>query len=267
MSIKKIGIIAIIVIILGAVINIGMSIAGGFIKNSQKIELVDEEFTRINITGDNTTIKVVPTASSHGKVEFISKKSSGRKLEAYVKGDTLYVELRKKTLFNGFNIGINATGNKIILSVPDEKYDELRTKTDNGQIIAEDLQFNNVDIESNNGKIVLEDLETKKVNVKTDNGKIDFHNVTGDIEAKSDNGQISMVTDNLDRTISLKTDNGLINIRTTSEPKDATIQANIDNGRINIFGSANEETIFGNGKNKINLKTDNGIISIKKGNE
>ncbi|SDN09365.1 Putative adhesin [Psychrobacillus sp. OK028] len=267
MSIKKIGIIAIIVIILGSAINIGMSIAGGFIKNSQKIELGNEEFTKINITGDNTTIKVVPTASSHGKVEFTSKKSSGSRVEAYVEGDTLYVELKKKKLFNWFNIGINARGNKIVLSVPDEKYDELRTKTDNGQIIAKGLQFKNVDIESNNGKIVLGNLETKKVNVKTDNGKIDLHHVTGDIDAKSDNGQISMVTDNLDRTISLKTDNGLINILTSSEPKNVTIQANIDNGRINIFGSANEETIFGKGKNKINLKTDNGIISIKKGNE
>ena len=74
-----------------------------------------------------------------------------------------------------------------------------------------------------------------------------------------------MVTDNLDRSISFQTDNGLITIRSTSEPKNATIHAKIDNGRINIFGSANEETIFGNGKHKINLKTDNGIISMKKG--
>ena len=36
MSIKKIGIIAIIVIILGAAINIGMSIAGGSMTKKQK---------------------------------------------------------------------------------------------------------------------------------------------------------------------------------------------------------------------------------------
>ena len=264
MNIKKIGVIAIIVLVLGAALNVGMSIAGGFIKNTEEIEIT-KEFTKINITGDNTAIEVVRTSSSNGKVEFINKKSSRNKVEAYVKGDTLYVEMKKK-FFNGLNIGFNASGNKIIVTVPDEKYEELTTHTDNGQIIAKDLQFKNVDIESNNGKIVLEDLETKNVHVKTDNGKIDFHNVTGDIEAKSDNGQISLVTDNLDRSISLKTDNGLINIRTTTEPENATINADIDNGRIDIFGSANEETIFGNGENIIDLKTDNGVISLIKKN-
>jgi len=264
LNIKKIGVIAIIVLVLGAALNVGMSIAGGFIKNTEEIEIT-KEFTKINITGDNTAIEVVRTSSSNGKVEFINKKSSRNKVEAYVQGDTLYVEMKKK-FFNGFNIGFNASGNKIIVTVPDEKYEELTTHTDNGQIIAKDLQFKNVDIESNNGKIVLEDLETKNVHVKTDNGKIDFHNVTGDIEAKSDNGQISMVTDNLDRSISLKTDNGLINIRTTTEPENATINADIDNGRIDIFGSANEETIFGNGENIIDLKTDNGVISLIKKN-
>ncbi|WP_277584400.1 DUF4097 family beta strand repeat-containing protein [Psychrobacillus antarcticus] len=265
MNIKKIGIIAIIVIILGAVINIGMSIAGGFTKNKQEIELVDEEFTRINITGDNTTIEVVPTSNSHGEVEFISKKSSRSIVETYVKGDTLYVEMKKK-FFNVINFGFNASGNRIVVSVPDEKYEELITQTDNGQIIVNDLQIDVVHIESNNGKIELEDLDSKMIHVKTDNGKIDFRYVNGDIEAETDNGQITMVTDNLDRAISLETDNGLINIRSTSEPKNATIQAELDNGRIDIFGSANEETIFGNGKNLIKLKTDNGIISVKKGN-
>ena len=72
-----------------------------------------------------------------------------------------------------------------------------------------------------------------------------------------------MVTDNLERTISLKTDNGLINIRTSTEPKNATIHADIDNGRIDIFGSANEKSVFGKGKNIIDLRTDNGIISVK----
>lgn len=264
-SIKKIGIIALIVIILGAAINIGMNIAGGFIKNTQEIELLNEEFTRIDVIGDNTTIEVVPTSSSNGKVEFLRKKSSRSKVKAYVEDDTLYVEMEKK-FFNVFNFGFNASGNKIVVSVPNNKYKELTTQTDNGQIIANDLQIENVDIESNNGKIVLKNLESKKVHVKTDNGKIDFRHVNGDIHAETDNGQISMLTDNLDRSISLKTDNGLIHIRTTNEPKNATIQAYLDNGRVDIFGSANEETIFGNGKNMIILKTDNGIISVKKGN-
>ncbi|WP_419962283.1 DUF4097 family beta strand repeat-containing protein [Psychrobacillus sp. BM2] len=264
MSIKKIGIIAIVIIILGAAINVGMSIAGGFIKNSEEIELA-KEFKRIEITGDNTAIEVVRTSNSKGKVQFISNKSSHSKIQAYVEDDTLYVEMKKK-LFNGFNFGFNASGNKIVVTVPDEKYEELTTKTDNGQILVNNLQFETVDIQSNNGKIVLEDLESEKVKVKTDNGKIDFHYVTGNIEAKSDNGQISMVTDNLDRSISLETDNGLINIRSTTEPKNATIHADIDNGRIDIFGSSNEKTVFGDGENMISIKTDNGIISVKKGN-
>ncbi|MCZ8532538.1 DUF4097 family beta strand repeat-containing protein [Psychrobacillus psychrodurans] len=263
-SIKKIGIIAIIVVVLGAAINVGMNIAGGFIKNTEKIELA-EEFSRIDIAGDNTAIEVVRTSASNGKVEFISKKNSSNKLNAYVEGDTLHVKMKKK-LFNVFDFGFNFSGNKIIVSVPDEKYDELTTQTSNGQIFVQELQFENIEIESNNGKIVLEDLESKMVNVKTNNGKIDLHHVNGDIQAESDNGQISMVTDNLDRSITLETNNGLVDIRTTSEPKNATIQAEIDNGRIDIFGSSNEKTVFGNGENMISINTDNGIISLKKGN-
>jgi len=263
MSIKKIGVIAIIVIILGAAINIGMNIAGGFNKKSEEIEIA-EKFTKIEIIGDNTAIEVVQSSDSKGKVEFKNKKGTSSKIKAYVKGNTLHVE-KKKKFFGGINIGLNTSHNKIIVSVPDEKYEELTTETDNGQITVNNLQIANVDIKTDNGKIVLEDLESKKVYVKTDNGKIDFHHVSGDIEAKTDNGQITMVTDNLDRNISFKTDNGLINIHTTTEPKNATIQADIDNGRINIFGSANEKTVFGKGKNIIDLRTDNGVISIIKG--
>lgn len=265
MSVKKIGIIAILVIILGAAINVGMSIAGGFIKKTQEIELVDEEFTRIDIIGDNTTIKVIPTSGANGKVEFIGKKSSRNKVKADVDGDTLHIEMKERR-FNFFHFGFNSSNNKIVVSVPDNKYEELTTQTTNGQIIANDLQIEKVDIESNNGKIVLEDLDSKTVNVKTNNGKIDFRHVNGDIHAESDNGQISMVTDNLDRTLTFKTNNGLINIRTSSEPKNATIQAHLDNGKINIFGSANEKTVFGNGENMISIDTDNGVISMTKGN-
>ena len=261
---KKVGIIAIVIIILGAALNIGMNIAGGFVQNTEEFQLA-EDFSRINIKGDNTAIEVVQTTSSKGKVEFFSKKSSRNKVKAYVKNETLYVEMKKK-LFSGFSIGFNTSKNKIVVTVPDKKYEELLTKTDNGLILVNNLEIETVDIQTDNGKIELEDLESKMVNVKTDNGKIDFYYVTGDIIAKTDNGQVTMVTDNLDRSISIETDNGLINIRTTSEPKNATILADVDNGRIDIFGSANKENIFGNGKNIIDLQTDNGLITVKKGN-
>ena len=134
---------------------------GGGSKNTQEIELKGEKFTRIDISGDNTTIEVVPTSSSNGKVEFKSKKSSRNKIKAYVDNDTLYVEMKKKR-FQFFQIGFNSSNNKIVVMVPNNKYGELTTHTDNGQIIVNDLQVENVDIESNNGRIVLKNLESKK---------------------------------------------------------------------------------------------------------
>ena len=124
---------------------------------------------------------------------------------------------------------------------------------------AKDIYF-----ETDNGNIELNNIEADSTNVQSDNGRIMLDQVKGKIIGKTDNGRISLVTDNLDRSIDLTTDNGRIEITSTSKPTNVTIDVKTDNGKIDVFGVKNEYTVFGKGEHLIKLKTDNGGITVTK---
>ena len=75
---------------------------------------------------------------------------------------------------------------------------------------------------------------------------------------------LCLLQTNLDRPIDLSTDNGRIEIMTTTEPTNGIIDVKTDNGKIDVFGKKNEQTVFGEGKNLIKLRSDNGGITVKK---
>ncbi|MFK4996644.1 DUF4097 family beta strand repeat-containing protein [Bacillus sp. N9] len=165
--------------------------------------------------------------------------------------------------------------------VPEQLYDTIYTKNNNGRIEAEKLNAKEIQMETDNGRIHLTDVKASNVTTKTDNGRTELKNIVadtisvkaangrvildnveGDLVGKTNNGSITMITKQLNHPIELVTDNGKIKIETEKEPENATLNADVANGKVRIYGHSDKHIVFGNGKNLIQLRTHNGSITV-----
>lgn len=237
-----------------------------FEKNANKIVIDDLSFTTITVLADNAIVEIEPTTDSVATVTYSGETKKNKKyiFEANVKGDTLAVEFKEK--WRSFiHFGFSSLNLTLTVHLPEKQYERLQVETDNGRIIAGQLNAKNIQLETDNGRIELKHVDAEAVNVKSDNGRIVLENVAGKVRAKTDNGRISVVANNLDQFIDVETDNGRIEIQTKEEPTNAVIDAKTDNGRVELFGQENKHVTFGKGKYLIKLRTDNGRITVTKG--
>lgn len=215
-------------------------------KSGSDQKVIHSEFANIDIDTKNATVHIVPTKAPDTTVSYSSRLSGMRKisLDAKVKGQTLTIALKDRArFFIPFSLPFSKT--TLTVSLPEQMYNELRIHNRNGTVTAERIDAAQINIRSNNGKIVLD-------------------HVAGNIEARTNNGKIELITDDLDRAISMRTNNGKVLIQTSREPENAKIEARKNNGKISIFGHNNQTTTFGEGEHLINLRTNNGSIQVTK---
>jgi len=257
-------IVALVLLVVGG-ITLMFNTGNDFENNAKKKVIDDQSFTSIEILTTNAAVEIVPTKDKVTTVSYSGKTKKRSKFifEADVKENTLVVQFKEKRR-NFFNFGFSSLNLKLIVKVPEKQYGRIQAESDNGRITVENIQTQELSLETDNGTIELKMIDATAVNVKTDNGAIILDHVDGTIIGRTDNGRITLVTNNLDRPIELTTDNGKIEIQTEKEPTDATIDVKTDNGRIDVLGYENKHTKFGNGKHLIKLRTDNGGITITK---
>ncbi len=236
-----------------------------FGNKANKIVVDDHSFTNIEVLANNATVEIVPSKNSEVTVAYSgeTKKKTKYIFKADVKGDTLSVQFEEKR--RGFiHFGMSFKDLTLTVSIPEKQYNRIQVETENGRIVAGNIQAEDISLETDNGAIELKHIDATAISVKTDNGKILLEDVEGKIKGRTDNGQVSLVTKNLDQSIELSTDNGRIEIQTEKEPTNATIDAKTDNGRVEIFGQETKNVTFGKGKHLIKLRTDNGRITVTK---
>ncbi|WP_186670415.1 DUF4097 family beta strand repeat-containing protein [Sporosarcina sp. BP05] len=257
-------IVALVLLVVGG-ITLMFNTGDRFQNNAKKIEIDDQPFTNIEILTTNAAVEIVPTKDAVTTVSYSGKTKNRSKFifKAVVKENTLSIQFKEKRR-SFINFGFSSLDLKLIVKVPEKQYDRIQAESDNGRIKVENIQTKELALETDNGTIELKTIDATTVNVKTDNGVIILDHVDGTIIGRTDNGRISLVTNNLERPIELTTDNGRIEIQTEKEPTNATIDVKTDNGKINVFGYENKHTKFGNGEHLIKLRTDNGRITITK---
>ena len=233
-----------------------------FGENANKKVIEESSFTNIEVLTNNADVMIVPTESVKTTVEYTwASKKTKFNFDAAVKGDTLSVQLKQKRKFF-ISFGFNSGDSKLTVSVPEKQYKNLQIMSDNGRINVENLHSEGIVLETDNGQIQVRNVEAKTVNVETDNGKILLEDVIGEIKGSTDNGQISLVTNDINSPIDLSTDNGSIEVKTESEPTNATIEAKSGNGKITIFGQETKLKVYGKGTQLMKLQTDNGRIQV-----
>ncbi|QNK89140.1 DUF4097 family beta strand repeat protein [Sporosarcina sp. resist] len=280
-KIKKASIVALMLLIIGiigSVLTIKPMIQSKSISSER---VISEQFSHIDIKTDNAGVEILPTTDAIAKIDVTGKvgDASNYHLSIDVEGSILSIGVKheQRSLINFFPSSLS-----LKVYVPENIYESLQIKSDNGQIIAGDIQAKEIHVETDNGKIkmrnvegdtiiaktdngssYLENVKASIATIKSDNGEIVLKDIDAHIIAKVNNGRISLVTNHLDNPIEFETSNGRINIQTREKPKNATIDADVKNGSVKIFDSSSRYAVSGNGENQIKLISTNGSIIVE----
>lgn len=266
-NIKKLSIIAGLLLVVGVVGSVLT------FKSMLKTTDVFEEkvlnpgtISNIQVNVDQAAVDIVPVKNTKEiTVELTGKlaKYKAYKLEAETEGNSVRITLkeRQRRLFNAnFFIG----GLSLKITVPEKEYDTLTVKVLNGRIQASGLSFKTGTAQTVNGKIRLRDIQSTSIKARSENGGIHLNDVVGKLTGRVTNGNISLVTNNLERHIDLETVNGRVTIETNHEPDNVTFDVSVLNGSSEIFGRKSKDSIIGNGEYPVRLKTVNGSIYVNK---
>lgn len=228
--------------------------------------ITENRYTSVEFQTDNATVEVVPTTGSKAKIELTGKETEANnyQLTTEIKGSTLMIHLKSKWHFQLINISDIFTKLNLKVSLPKKQYNALHINNNNGRVHLENMEAKDLKASTDNGVIELNNIQSKQVNVSSSNGKIIMANVEGAIEGKTDNGKISLKTHDIDRPITLDSDNGHIDIITEKKPTNVRFDVHVDNGHINLLNLYKDDAVVGKGKNLIKLSTDNGSITISK---
>lgn len=250
-------------------------------KEMKEEKIIDTVFDTINISVDSAKIELIPTNEKNAILEYRTNYSDYN-FSSEVKNSTLevHVDMNQKKLFR---FDFFSKGSALKLYIPKKQYESLQIESDNGRIMIEGIDVKTADIRTDNGRIEINNMANDNLTVNSDNGRINLANVdastvttkssngkivlnhvTGTLSSKTNNGSISLITEDLERSIDFKTDNGKIEIQTEKEPTNVIFDLKTDNGSIDVFNQSDWDTVIGNGDNTIKLETDNGKIIITK---
>lgn len=278
--IKRLSIIGLVLFLVGIIGSI-------FTINTQfkQAEMLEEkvigtnDFNNIDLYTNNAKITILPTDNSEPKVEVYGNYAR-YEMTADVKEDTLKVDVKtKRDKIFSFDLfsknlsltvyipqklyeNINVQSNNGHIDIGDLEGSDINAETDNGKIHFDSVNGKTVRLETNNGSIDLQTIKADRIKAYTDNGKIEIEDIDGEIVGETNNGSISLRTDNLEQPIELQSNNGKIEIWTKNKPQNAILDLKTHNGKIRVFGESNWDTIIGNGDNLIKLTTENGRITI-----
>lgn len=268
---------------------------------SLDIDMTKDKFDKVDIEIENGMLVIFPSEDGKMHVD-ITDKNYKQQLAVDIVNRTLVISLKEEsTLWGIFRITRSTNTPTLNVRLPDRLYERIQISSENGSITGERLfatlleleaengridfsgigagrftvnsengdirlksvQAKNIEAETDNGELVMHEIQCGNIEANSANGAITLTEIDGDVQARTDNGRIHLLTGNLDRVIELETDNGAILLETRAYPENATIQADVDWGSISVFGSKNRKTVFGSGHHPIDLQSDNGSITVQ----
>ncbi|MFE4130840.1 DUF4097 family beta strand repeat-containing protein [Peribacillus sp. YIM B13482] len=262
-NVKKLSIIALVLLLVGVIGSLFTFFQVTDKKTTTEEKTVSGIVTDVQVDADNAAVEIIPTKDKDTRIELVSKGVDVSKLDfsADVEGKKLSIKLKDRHT-SRFGFQIQSLHLKVY--VPDKSYKSFVVESDSGKLQISELKSEILNVESQNGRVELNDIITEKVKVKSANGRVDLNNVEGNLVGSSSNGEITLVTKDLDRMIDLESDNGKIMIKTENEPTNTTFNVHVDNGKVDILGKYEGNTVIGKGENLVKLETNNGKIEVTK---
>jgi lia operon protein LiaG len=175
-------------------------ITGNFVVATEKINesktFKPEEISEIEISLVSTDLNIIPTTKGEIEVHFYGEVSTNVKrnipeLVAYKTGDKLFVEtLRSKDIIV---FGINIERTTMDIYIPEIILEEFKINTVSGDVIMEDIETALLSLKTVSGDIKIEDLVAETIRTGSTSGDIIARDYTGDIDASSTSGDISLL--------------------------------------------------------------------------
>lgn len=261
-KLKKLAVIALILLVVGVVGGV-FTYSSANQKADIKEEIVKDEFITIEVSSENADVEIIPTDDSVAKVKLVTKGIEDRKFNftADVEGKTLSVTLKDEWFFH---FGFYPQSHHLIVFLPKKQYKSMEIENGNGRVQVEQMKVDNVQVTLINGEAELTTIAAKTVKVESNNGRIQLNDVYGETKGSTVNGEIYVVTKDLDRPFQLKSTNGKIMIQTEKEPTNARFDVGVVNGDINILDKYTGDVTIGKGENLIKLTTVNGEVTVTK---
>lgn len=273
-----------VLLIIASLFLLGIGIVLYLVYNSgaESLEVLeernyDETIDAIKVQLENARLDIRP--SEDATTHFVlSGNSDSYKMNAEVTGGLLTIEVEDRSPLFHFDFNRSFV---VEVFVPASGLSSLTANSDNGRIVVNGIQTDELWLSTNNGRLVLDSVDSETIEAETDNGRIEitatqadinarssngrlvFSEVAGELTARTSNGRIELTAETLDFPIDFETDNGRIEIQTEIEPANALIEARVDNGSIDIYGRDNEATEFGRGDVLIRLLSNNGRITVE----
>lgn len=221
-----------------------------------------KDFASVEVESENSDIIIMPIKGDEATIELENNKKNRFTLDVNVKGKTLEIDVRRRG-FGWLSFDFFSKSPVVKIGLPNKEYGTINAETDNGTIDASQLNVKELAAETDNGEIVIKEVKSQKTAVESDNGDIIIEDSLGAIDGKSNNGNVTVMTEMIKQPMHLETDNGQIHLQTKDEAKNVQFNVKTDNGRVNIYGKSTTEKVIGNGGIEINLTSDNGNITVE----
>ncbi len=295
-SMKKLLIIlAVTMVVSLGIAAIVMVMTGNFAVATEKINesktFKPEEISEIEVNLVSTDLNIIPTSKGEIIVHFYGEVSTNVKrnipeMVAYKTGDKLYVEtLRSKDIII---FGINIERTTMDIYIPEISLEEFKINVVSGDVILEDIEAVEFYLETVSGDIKIQELLSEKIRIGSTSGDIIVRDYTGNIDAGSTSGDISLIGGSDNEDLDVSTVSGDISIEqdavsdmsigsTSGDvrvrlPEDSqfylgvsTVSGDIKNDfsiKISSSGGRDLEGVIGDGKERIMINTVSGDVTI-----
>ncbi|WOV86673.1 DUF4097 family beta strand repeat-containing protein [Sporosarcina oncorhynchi] len=273
LNIKRLSIIASLLLLIGIV---GSIATYKFIAKPESLteKIEDDHFTDIEISTNDGKIELVPTNEKNTRIEV-----SGHRLtdnfSAMVTNSTLSISYQEKTKkFYSFGLAQNSASMKIY--IPRKSYHSIAVHANNGRLIVQELDADDMILKANNGKISASELKAKKIIVSAKDGSIDLQEIHSDeLNVKSNNGRIT-ANSLSGTTIELQAKDGSIDLQqihsdelnvksnngriTANSLRGTTFKLQANDGRIRLTDVAADSISLDSRNGKIELEDVTGAL-------
>ncbi|PJI07778.1 MULTISPECIES: DUF4097 family beta strand repeat-containing protein [Clostridium] len=250
--------------------------------NGIKTIYVDTSDSSMSVaSGDETNAKVdvkgIVTTNSYNRP----------KLNCYKKGDTLYIEFKRKHSFmigwyNSSQVKMNITIPKIYnnnmevyssagdVSLRNLKLDDLYSKLSAGNLDMGNLNLKSLTCKNSAGRITGDNIICNTSSVDSSAGNIGLTNFSGDIKSRNSAGKTSVQYNKFNNNVDLKNSAGNIYLTLPKESK-FNIDASVSAGDINcsfpitVNGTRHENSVIGRvgeSNNTIKIRNSAGNVEI-----
>jgi lia operon protein LiaG len=154
-----------------------------------------EDVKKINVESGSTDIELVPGASATAGFALEGRAGGDTKMEITREGDAINVKIkRSKKMHWTFDSGFGLSTSQLHLRValPKAYHGDMHVEVGSGDLTADDLTLNDVDLKSGSGDVKVTQVSAKNMNASSGSGDQNFSGKIEQLTARTGSGGMSL---------------------------------------------------------------------------